>query len=166
MAPATVSKPKPTPIPSTVVLEPVYTRCEAARRYIVEFFGDLAQHPIYAKRMSTAIELLPVICLEANASGVDPLLVVVMIGFESSFRTDVVGPMGELGIMQVMPGRYDSKEDLKNVEYQIRSGIRKLKEALDECDNLTDAIGRYMSRACGNARLQAIQRVEKYEEAK
>jgi len=80
--------------------------------------------------------------------GLDPLLVVGIIGVENATLTPRSrSHVGATGVMQVMPlwKRYirDCGDDLRNVDVNVCFGTRILRIALDETKSVRDALLRY-----------------------
>jgi soluble lytic murein transglycosylase-like protein len=79
--------------------------------------------------------------LYANAPdyNIDPNLAAAVIQTESSFRPDVVGSVGEVGLFQVRPefSPYTA-EELFDPETNIKEGLRILSEAKQRCPHQGD----------------------------
>jgi hypothetical protein len=103
--------------------------------------------PLYPKRLAIALNCIPTIIAECG-SDIDPLLIVVLITKESSWRPKIEGKLGEYGLMQVMP-RYAKGYHLENPLEQIRAGIDHLRKAIKRCGNIMDAVNAY---GCGRCR--------------
>jgi hypothetical protein len=90
-----------------------------------------------------------VIVQEAEQAGFDPLLIGVLIGKESSFKTDVTGfAKGEIGLLQVH-GRCAKGYDLTQPAEQIRAGVGCLVIGRDKCgDDLRRILTAYASGSC------------------
>jgi hypothetical protein len=101
-------------------------------------------------RRAQALKLTPVIVAESRAVRIDPLLVAVIISLESSFRHDVKGDIGEVGMMQVVPGGVCARgHDLTTPAGQIKAGVHCLKLSRDVCGNdLTRILTMYASGRC------------------
>ena len=86
-------------------------------------------------------------CLE---TGLDPELVVALIGRESSFIPWSVSSVGCKGLMQVHFKAHPDKtkglkeSDLFQIAINVRIGCMILKEYLDSSRNVYDALGRYV----------------------
>jgi hypothetical protein len=126
----------------------------------------------YPSRKQKALELVPVIESEAEKAGFDPLLIAVMISLESSFKTSAVGGIGEVGVMQVVPGGVCAKGfDLSKPDEQIKAGVNCLRMGRDVCGNdLTRILTVYASGRCvsKSRRTQAMikHRIAVYNKAK
>jgi len=85
---------------------------------------------------------------------VDPFLVVAIIYRESSFRAEVRGKRGEVGLMQILPlgtlTRSITKDDLTDVRTNIRVGINHLVYWQSECgaDRTLVWVSAYNSGKC------------------
>jgi soluble lytic murein transglycosylase-like protein len=64
----------------------------------------------------------------ARKHGLDPELVLAVVGVESAFRPDAVSPKGAQGLMQLMPGTADSLgvEDAFDPGQNLDGGVRHL----------------------------------------
>lgn len=77
----------------------------------------------------------------ATEEGVDPQLVYAVIRVESAFNERAVGPVGEVGLMQLMPSTARhfspgiSREEMFDREFNIRTGTKFLRYLLDKYDN-------------------------------
>ncbi len=86
-----------------------------------------------------AAEYAAIVVEEAQAvePEIDPLLVVSIIYRESSFRAEVRGQRGEVGLMQILPlgtlTRSITKDDLTDVRTNIRVGVSHLVYWQNEC---------------------------------
>lgn len=85
---------------------------------------------------AAAGEVVGVVLKEARAQGVDPLLVLAVIGVESSFDPAAASEQGALGLMQVVPRFHMDKlatlgvTALLRPEANIAVGVRILKDAI------------------------------------
>lgn len=86
-------------------------------------------------------------------------LVTVMVYRESSFRTDVKGKLGEVGLMQVYK-KAKRDCDLDSALGQLRCGTRWLRLAYDQCKTWSGAVTMYACGACKseNPKTQALVR--------
>ena len=84
---------------------------------------------------------------EADVSGVDEKLLMAMAQKESTFRTDIVGKSGSVGLMQIMPKtaeRYGiPREKLFDPHVNIEFGAKYIGAKIDEYDNTTIALSAY-----------------------
>ena len=70
----------------------------------------------------------------AKQHDVDPDLVIAICRGESNFGKDEVSPQGAVGLMQLLPGWlkvYEDPCDLKEVDCNIRNGVRLFKSYID-----------------------------------
>lgn len=76
----------------------------------------------------------------ASLFNLDPNLVIATAKVESSLDHSKVGPVGELGVMQLNPTSYPrfTKEELLDVRTNIVLGIIHIKEMKKRCGNLGD----------------------------
>ncbi|RLB14136.1 MAG: hypothetical protein DRG82_14345, partial [Deltaproteobacteria bacterium] len=90
----------------------------------------------YARRFRINVELAKLIYNISLDEGVDPDLIFKIIWTESRFKTDCIGKVGEIGLMQV---RYNTalsidpgatRKKLFDPAYNIRIGIKHLKDHL------------------------------------
>ena len=83
--------------------------------------------------MSKAVIIEMIITISSSLS-FDPHLALAVAKTESNFTQTAVGPVGEIGLFQIRPEYSQFSEDeLKQVETNIREGIRKLKKAAANC---------------------------------
>lgn len=89
---------------------------------------------IYPKRLKKAMALLPALEKAALAGRFDTLTMAVHVSLESSWRTDVTGAHGEMGLTQIMPGGVcASGHDLSDPEAQLMAGALCLSKCYDLC---------------------------------
>ena len=114
-------------------------------------------------RRAKALKLAPVVIAESRAMEFDPLLVAVLISLESSWKTDATGGIGEIGLMQVLPGGVCAKgQDLTTAHGQIKAGVNCLKLSRDACgDDLTRILTMYASGKCVSKSNRTKRLVEK-----
>ena len=89
---------------------------------------------------------------------IDPFLVVAIIYRESSFRPNVEGKRGEVGLMQIFPygalvrtiNKGVTKEDLADARTNVRVGVSHLLFWQNECgtDDMTVWLSAYNSGRC------------------
>jgi soluble lytic murein transglycosylase-like protein len=82
----------------------------------------------------------------ARKHGLDPELVLAVVGVESAFRPDAVSPKGAQGLMQLMPGTADSLgvEDAFDPGQNLDGGVRHLGSLLTLYDgDLSRALAAY-----------------------
>lgn len=77
------------------------------------------------------MDVVQLIFTLALQGGVDPHLVLAIAQTESQLDQSKIGPVGELGVMQVRP-EYSTK-NLHNLKENIKEGIRILKSAQVSC---------------------------------
>lgn len=93
------------------------------------------------------IRLLKAIYNEAEATGLDPQLVLAVIDIESNFDRHALSHAGAQGLMQVMPfwkeviGQFD--DNLYNPLVNLRYGCRILRHYLDKHPDPYDALAAY-----------------------
>jgi soluble lytic murein transglycosylase len=86
------------------------------------------------KYKKQAHEITNAVITEANKHGLDPLFVMAVISGESSFNPEAVGPVGEIGLMQIRPSTgewianyasipWKGEKDLKNPLKNIQLGV-------------------------------------------
>jgi soluble lytic murein transglycosylase-like protein len=97
---------------------------------------------------SAALQLVAAAEDAATLEGVDPLLVIAVMGVESAFNPIAQSHMGAKGLMQVIPRWHQDKlEDLPagilDPATNIRVGARVLKSYLERAENLTAALQAY-----------------------
>ena len=82
----------------------------------------------------------------ARKHGIDPELVLAVVGVESAFKPEAVSPKGAQGLMQLMPGTAASLgvEDALDPEQNLDGGVRHLGSLLALYDgDLTRALAAY-----------------------
>lgn len=101
-------------------------------------------------RLDKALALLPTIRDLSNENGIDPLLTVLVITWESSWYTTALGGDNEIGLMQVIPGGVCAKgQDLSTPEGQIKAGVECLALSRDSCNGtLKQTLTMYASGKC------------------
>lgn len=103
-----------------------------------------------------AAEYAAIVVEEAGAvqPEIDPMLLVAIIYRESSFRSEVRGKRGEVGLMQILPlgtlTRSMTRDDLTNVRTNIRVGVGHLVYWQNECGpgNTLEWVSAYNSGKC------------------
>jgi hypothetical protein len=137
-----------------VDMEPVLPPCpdthverftEELSSYIEHFMKPICKTRQYKRRFPAALSYIPTIIdlVDADAlrhpvsAPLDPLLIAVLIAYESSWDHEVIGKFGERGYMQVhgdiASGGFD-EDDLDNPVNQLDAGIRHLRRAVEICD--------------------------------
>lgn len=100
-------------------------------------------------RCKKAQKIVPHVVKWSNFYNLDPLLVSTIITFESSWRPDVIGRRGEVGLMQILPQSICSfGQKIETSEDQIRTGARCLRLSLDQCQDLRGGLTMYASGRC------------------
>ena len=130
---------------------------ERVGAYVSDFLKNAPQ------RRARALELVPVVVAESRAKDFDPMLIAVMISLESSWKVNVTGGIGEVGLLQVVPGGVCAKgQDLTTGEGQIRAGINCLKLSRDACgDDLEQILTMYASGRCVSKSKRTKRMIEK-----
>jgi len=97
---------------------------------------------------SAALELAPMVTEIALEHSVDPLLVAVLVGCESSWRTKVAGSVGERGLLQVH-GDAAIGYDLTKPREQLNAGVTRLLAARAACgEELVNVLAHYQAGSC------------------
>lgn len=124
------------------------------KNYVEDYLSVVCKMPGFKKRKEKALSNIPYIiniCRKYSDEKIqiDPLLVAAIMRLEASWKNDVIGKKGEIGIMQVMPGKISRKYDMSTPQGQIEAGIEKLRYAFDECNyDLKKALTHYASGKC------------------
>ena len=79
--------------------------------------------------------IISLILQYSDQYNIDPVLVAAVIQNESSFNTKAVGPVGEVGLMQLRPEYFPqySKQQLFNPKVNIRLGVEHLSRIKMSC---------------------------------
>jgi len=116
--------------------------------YVSTFLHTVRLMRSYEQRKADALGTIPLIIKFCDQYDIDPLLVAVVMTFESSWRPNVTGSRGELGVMQTMPRHFRSF-DLSTPEGQIHAGVSHLRASLDACGgDLEQGLNYYGSGRC------------------
>lgn len=116
--------------------------------FIDDFLHTVRLMPSFEKRRADALSCIPIILKYCDRYDVDPLLVAVIMRFESSWKPAAVGKLGELGVMQTMP-RLFREFDLNTTDGQIHAGVSHLRASLDACGgNIEQGINYYGANRC------------------
>jgi soluble lytic murein transglycosylase len=105
---------------------------------ILQLMGLKVPHDPACRHTRRAQAVAPVVLRQA-ADKVDPVLVSAVIMSESSFRHDVTGAHGEVGLMQIKPDGMAMKlcrdllPRLRDPDVNVACGIRLLASARDTC---------------------------------
>lgn len=111
--------------------------------YVTDFLKPISKTRVYKKRLAFALELIPSVVTHAKLQGIDPLLVAVIISFESSWDFTAVGKLGERGLMQTH-GRAAKGFDMADPVQQVAAGCAHLARALEFCKgDVPGALSRY-----------------------
>lgn len=100
--------------------------------YVDHFLNTVRRTKGFEARRQRTHKLIPIVVKKSLERGLDPLLIAVFIYRESSWRQEVIGKRGELGLMQVAP-HWFREYDLTNVEQQLDAGLGHLRKAIDTC---------------------------------
>lgn len=139
-----------TAVPLNAANLPVYRKAEPLAKHdsiqlaqITNWLKANGGNPGIALRVADAIQK------NAREAGVEPLLVVGIIGVENNvLKTTARSGAGARGIMQVMPHwrstfRNECGSSLTNIETNICFGVRILKLYINEAPSLRSALLRY-----------------------
>ena len=111
--------------------------------YVTDFLEPISKTRVYKKRLAGALRLIPSVITHAKLQGLDPLLVAVIISYESSWDFTAVGKLGERGLMQTH-GRAAKGFDMTDPVQQIAAGCAHLARALEFCKgDVPGALTRY-----------------------
>jgi soluble lytic murein transglycosylase-like protein len=118
---------------------------EEVRQYITEFMSPISRTRQYRRRYPAALKYIPIILdlVEADMERhfpehdpLDPLIIAVIIAYESSWDHTVIGKLGERGYMQIHGevALYGFEEaDLDDPVIQLDAGIRHWRRAVNRC---------------------------------
>lgn len=109
---------------------------------------------IYPERNDRAQNLIPKIKKLSKKNGIDYRIVVVMVTMESAWRTDAVGTIGEIGLMQIH-GVCRMGHDLSTPLGQIKAGIMCLRLSRDACDGSDEQM--VAMYASGNCKSESVR---------
>lgn len=99
--------------------------------------------------------LLSAIMHYATHYKLEPKLVQAVIKQESNFNQYAIGPIGEVGYMQVRP-EYSKEANLFDTRVNVKEGVRLLAEARKKCTHKQD----YTFLVCYNAGLTGGSRIK------
>jgi len=118
--------------------------------YVEDFLKSVNKTKGYYRRYNEAVEMVPYILTYCERYNVDPLRVAVLADLEGSWKPDVVGALGELGPLQVMPRHFKKRFGLDDLDSQIHAGVWWLSVALERCNHDgARAFNYYASNQCG-----------------
>jgi hypothetical protein len=116
---------------------------------VIYNFVKTAPRRHLARNKKDRIELAAEIIEAANRYNLDPYLVFQTAIAESGLYTDIEGPGGEIGIMQLHGAALTTcKHDMDTRQGQLLCGARWLRINLDRCGSITGAITGYISGSC------------------
>jgi hypothetical protein len=78
------------------------------------------------------MDAILLIKLYAAAAGLDPNMALAVAKVESNFNHNAIGPVGEVGVMQLNP-RYFDKRKVKDLKENIKQGIKHILQVKQEC---------------------------------
>lgn len=122
----------------------------------------------YTRRADNAKNVyVPIIVDESKKHGLDPLLMAVIVSFESSWLHKSSGKLNEGGLYQIMP-RSPVRRRFKvdTIEGNIRGGVYWFGKAVEMCKgDMKQALSAYQSGRCKPVLKSAKRRWNKYIEA-
>jgi hypothetical protein len=130
---------------------------------IVEYIEDYLR--IYPTRRKISVALVPYLVEVSREHDVDPWLTAVTISGESSWRQDVKGSKGELGMTQVH-GFCAKGANLKTGKGQILAGVKCLEHAKKKCSDTLSVINAYKTGRCSPIDRASRYRFREYKKAK
>jgi len=135
-----IPTPEHDPVPTGTELELI--------EFVDDFLYTVRLMPSFEKRRADALANISIILKYCDQYQIDPLLVAVIMRFESSWKTTAVGKLGELGVMQTMP-RLFKKFDLNTADGQIHAGVSHLRASLNACGgDLEQGLNYYGANRC------------------
>lgn len=100
----------------------------------VEDYISWFHQNVNKKKLNKALQYAPLVYEVAAEFGEDPLLISTIISHESSWRTNAIGDLKEVGLMQVMPGNACGKGyDTSKATGQLRAGTNCLQASRARC---------------------------------
>jgi len=134
--------------------------------YVMGFLEPIKKTRAYGQRIKTAVKLIPHIVYLSSQAGIDPLLVAVMVSYESSWNFAAVGKLGERGPLQVhgqAAKGYNPSDPIEG----LQAGIEHLSRALGICGDIPGALTRYgTGNRCKPEAKFVTFRMKAYEKAK
>lgn len=91
------------------------------------------------KTLKRSLKILPIMLDECEKQNINPSIIAAVIFYESSWKTEAIGKMGEIGLMQV--NNFPIPKD--NPQKQIEKGIEILKLGFDKCQTIEGALSFY-----------------------
>jgi soluble lytic murein transglycosylase-like protein len=145
---------------------------DAADDPATAYTADFLQH--YPERRAAALALIPAVQSAAAEYNLDPLLMVMLIAMESSWKPGATGQADERGLFQIMPGGPCARgQNLTTPEGQIAAGARCLRMCADDCGGADDTarlrrmLTKYASGQCvhqsESVKRKIEYRVRKYD---
>ncbi|NIV93777.1 transglycosylase SLT domain-containing protein [candidate division KSB1 bacterium] len=121
---------------------------------------------VSAKQLRKALKFVPLVVHWSKERGIDPLLTAIIISFESSWRPDIPGKIGEKGLMQVK-NPMAKGIDLEDPSGQIEAGTKILKHCLNKCEDIAGALTCYATRKgrCKRGYAGLQKRLDAYQAA-
>ena len=131
-------------------------------------YGDVRSVDEHASKTANSIPNRKEVVRQAACSeGVPPDLALAIIDYESNFENGVRGKAGEIGASQILPTtielfKFDQEKLSKDYEYNIQSGMKVMKNLLDQFSK-ENAIRAYNGGpAFQNSSAEARRNVEVY----
>lgn len=110
---------------------------------VVESYLDWWFRRTDGKRLAKARELVPLVVAAAQKESLDPLLVAVVISYESSWAVGAAGAVGEVGLMQVH-GLAVGDHDVTTIEGNLAAGCAWLASRIQKYGSLEAGVGAYI----------------------
>lgn len=104
-------------------------------RFVDEWFATCSP-----KKRSAARKLVPDVIAASERGGVNPAIIAAIVSYESTWKPESVGKLGELGLMQV--GHWTGTP-LDTPRAQLDAGISVLKHAHEICGTVPGALSYY-----------------------
>jgi soluble lytic murein transglycosylase-like protein len=144
-------------IPAVHPAENETGRQAAVERYLEHFFRRTD-----GKRLAKAKAHIPDVVAAAEGAGLDPLLVAVVIAYESTWSPKAMGKDGEVGLMQVH-GLAAEGHDVSTIPGNLAAGCSWLRSRIDRTGSLEAGVAAYIGDS-ERARRMGRFRVERYRE--
>lgn len=130
---------------------------------VMESYMDYFFRKTDGTRREKAKKLVPLVVAAAQKENLDPLLVAVIISFESTWEVGASGGIGEVGLMQVH-GLATEGFDVATVEGNLAAGCRWLASRIERCGSVEAGVAAYIG---GNERAKrsAAFRIREYRAA-